>query len=95
MNEIYTRYITSKMFGHTSAERLMQLKFDVLEEWPLPVEKFATNISIDSENITKSLNKKFDSKIKESYLYPGLLQFKSCNLHKSYNASQKGKTIYG
>ena len=57
--------ITSKMFGHTSAEHLMQLTFDVLEECPLPVEKFA-NISTDSPNINKSLHKKLDSKLKES-----------------------------
>ena len=43
----------------------------------------------------KSLHKKLDSKLKESYLHPGLLLFNPCNLHKCHNAFHKGITIYG
>ena len=53
----------SKMFGHTSAEHLMQLTLDILEECSLPVEKFA-NIPTDGPNINISLHKKLDSKLK-------------------------------
>ena len=42
LNEVYTRYITSKMFGHTSAEHLMQLTLEVLEECSLPAENLPT-----------------------------------------------------
>ena len=55
LDKVCTRYITSKMFGHTSAEHLMQLTLDVLEEYSLPAEKFA-NISTDGPNINKSLH---------------------------------------
>ena len=55
LDEVCTRYITSKMFGHTSAEHLMQLTLDDLEECSLPAEKFA-NISTDGPNINKSLH---------------------------------------
>ena len=65
-----------------------------LEESSLPVEKFS-NISRDGPNITKSLHKKLDSKLKESYLHAGLLSFNSCNLCKCLNAFHKGITIYG
>ena len=82
------------MFGHTSAEHFMQLILDVLEECSQPAEKFA-NISTDGLNISKSLQKKLDSKLKESYLHPGLFSFNSCNLHKCCNAFHKGITIYG
>ena len=43
----------------------------------------------------KSLHKKLDSKLKESYLHPGLLLFNPCNLHKCDNAFHKSITIYG
>ena len=46
----------SKMFGHTSAEHLMQLTFDVLEECCLPAERFV-NISTNGPNIKKFLHK--------------------------------------
>ena len=46
LDEVCAKYITSKMFGHRSAEHLMQLTLDVLEECSLPAEKFA-NISTD------------------------------------------------
>ena len=72
----------------------MQLTFDVLEECSLPAEKFA-NISTDGPNINKSLHRKLDSKLKESYLHPGLFPFNPCNLHKCCNAFHKGITIYG
>ena len=42
LNEVYTRYIASKMFGHTSAEHLMQLTLEVLEECSLPAENLPT-----------------------------------------------------
>ena len=83
-----------QMFGHTSAEHLMQLTLDVLEECSVPAEKFA-NISTDGPNINKSLHKKLDSKLKESYLHPGLLPFNPWNLHKCHNAFHKGTTVYG
>ena len=94
MDEVSTRYITLKIFGHTSAEHLMQLTLDVLEDWSLPAEKF-TNISTDGPNINKSLHQKLNSNLKESYLHPGLLPFNPCNLHKCHNAFNKGITIYG
>ena len=85
------------MFGHTSAEHLMQLARDALEECSVAVEKFA-NISTGGPNIKKSLHKKLDSKLKESYLslpYPGVLPFNPCNLYKCHNAFHKGITNYG
>ena len=85
---------TSKMLGHTSAEHPMQLTLDVLEECSLLAEKFA-NISTDGPNINKSLHKKLDSKLKESYLHQGLSPFNPCNLHKCHNAFCKCITIYG
>ena len=85
---------TSKMLGHTSAEHPMQLTLDVLEECSLLAEKFA-NISTDGPNINKSLHKKLDSKLKESYLHPWLLPLNLCNLHKCHNTFHKGITIYG
>ena len=94
MDEVCTRYIPSKMFGHTSPEHLIQLTLDVLEECSLPAERFA-NISTDGPSINKSLHKKLDSKLKESYLHPGLLPFNPYNLHKCHGAFQKGITIYG
>ena len=94
LDEVCTRYITSKMFGHTSIEHLMQLTLDFLEECSLPAEKF-TNISTDGPKTNKSLHKKFDSMLKESYLHPALLPFNPCNLHKCHNAFHKGITIYG
>ena len=94
LDEVCTRYITSKMFGHTSVEHLMQLTLDVLEECSLLVEKFA-NISTDGPNINKSLHRKLYSKLKESYLHPRLLPFNPCNLRKCHNAFHKGITIYG
>ena len=94
LNEICTRYVTSKMFGHTSVEHLMQLTLDVLDECSLLLEKFA-NISTDGPNINKSLHRKLDSKLKESYLHPRLLPFNPCNLHKCHNVFHKGITIYG
>ena len=72
------------MFGHTSAEHLMQLTLVVLEECSLVAEKFA-NILTDGPNINKSLHKKLDSKLKESYLHPWLLPLNPCNLHKCHN----------
>ena len=72
----------------------MHLTLDVLEECSLPAEKFA-NISIDDPNINKSLQKKLDSKLKESYLHPRLLPFNPCNLHQCFNAFHKSITIYG
>ena len=81
------------MFGHTSAEHLMQLTLDVLEECSLPAEKFV-NISTDGQT-SKSLHKKLDSKLKENYLHPWLLPLNPCNLHKCHNAFHKGITIYG
>ena len=50
LDEVCTRCITSKIFGHMSAEHLMQLTLDVLEECSLPTEKFA-HISTDGPNI--------------------------------------------
>ena len=97
MDEVCTRHVTSKMFGHTSAEHLMQLARDALEECSVAVEKFA-NISTGGPNIKKSLHKKLDSKLKESYLslpYPGVLPFNPCNLYKCHNAFHKGITNYG
>ena len=82
------------MFSHTSAEHLMQLTLDVLEECSLPAEKFA-NVSTDGPNINKSFHKKLDSKLKESYLHPGLLPFNPCNLRKCHNAFHKGTANYG
>ena len=94
LDEVCTRYITSKMFGHTSAKHLLGLTLDVLEEYSLPAEKVA-NISTDGPNLNKSFHKMLDSKVKESYLHPGLLPFNPCNLHKCHNAFHKGITIYG
>ena len=94
LDEVWTRYITSKMFVHTLAEHLMQLTLDVLEECSLAVEKIA-NISTDGPNINKSLHKKLDSKLKESYVHRGLLPFYPCNLHKFHNTFHKDITIYG
>ena len=94
LDEVWTRYITSKMFVHTLAEHLMQLTLDVLEECSLAVEKIA-NISTDGLNINKSLHKKLDSKLKESYVHRGLLPFYPCNLHKFHNTFHKDITIYG
>ena len=94
LDQVWTRYITSKMFVHTLAEHLMQLTLDVLEECFLAVEKIA-NILTDRININKSLHKKLDSKLKESYLHPGLLPFNPCNLHKFHNTFLKDITIYG
>ena len=94
LDEVCTRYIRPMMFGHTSAEHLMQLTLDVLGECSLPAENFA-NIYTDDPNINKSLHKKLDSKLKESYLHPELLPFNPCNLHKCHNAFQKDITIYG
>ena len=56
LDEACTRYITSKIFGQTSAEHPMQLTLDVLEECSVPAEKFA-NISTDDPNINKSFTK--------------------------------------
>ena len=78
------------MFGHTSAEHLMKLTLDVLEKRSLPAKTFA-NISTDGPNINKFLHKKLDSKLKESYLHPGLLPFNLCNLQKCHNAFHKGR----
>ena len=50
LDEVCTRYITPKMFGHTSAEHLIQLTLDVLEECSIPVEKF-DNISTDGPSM--------------------------------------------
>ena len=94
LDEVWTRYITSKMFVHTLAEHLMQLTLDVLEECSLAVEKIA-NISTDGLNINKSLHKKLDSKLKESYVHRGLFLFYPCNLHKFHNTFHKDITIYG
>ena len=94
LDEVWTRYITSKMFVHTLAEHLMQLTLDVLEECSLAVEKIAS-ISTDGLNINKSLHKKLDSKLKESYVHRGLLPFYPCNLHKFHNTFHKDITIYG
>ena len=63
LDEVCTRYITSKMFGHTSAKYLMQITLDVLVECSLPAEEFA-NISTDGPNLNKSLQKKLDSRLK-------------------------------
>ena len=60
---MYKIHYIKDVFGHTSAEHLMQLTLDILEECPLLVEKFA-NIPTDGTNINKSLHKKLDSKLK-------------------------------
>ena len=41
LDEVCTRYIRPKMFGHTSAEQIMQLTLDVLGKCSLPAENFA------------------------------------------------------
>ena len=51
LDEVCTKYITSKMFGHTSAEHLMQLTLDVLVECSLPAEKFANIIDVPNKQI--------------------------------------------
>ena len=51
LDEVCTKYITSKMFGHTSAEHLMQLTLAVLVECSLPAEKFANITDVPNKQI--------------------------------------------
>ena len=93
-NEVCTRYVTFKMFGHTSAEHLVGLVLEIAEECSLPLPLFA-NLSTDGPNINKSLHTKLESKLREDYIHPGLLPFNSCNLHKCHNGFHKGIIVYG
>ena len=93
-DQVDTRYLNSKLFGHTSAEHLKELVIGVLNECNIEMERFA-HLSTDGPNITKSLHKLLDGHLKEVQLCKGLLGFNPCNLHKCHNGFHKGIVVYG
>ena len=93
LNEVCTRYVTSKMFGHTSADHLKDLVMEVMDGCDIPVEKFA-NLSTDGPNINIGLHNRLHHHLKD-LLHSGILSFNPCNLHKCHNGFHKGILQYG
>ena len=91
--EVGNKYLTSKMFGHTSADHLKTLVVEVMDECELD-EGRLSNLSMDGPNINKSLHNKYSSYLEEKY-NTGLIPFNSCPLHKCHNGFHKGILIYG
>lgn len=92
-DEVCTRYLTSKMFGHTSADHLKDLVMEVVDDCDLPVTRLA-NISTDGPNINVGLHKRLDAHLKEK-LEKGIAPFNPCPLHKCHNGFHKGIIVYG
>ena len=92
-DEVCTKYITSRLFAHTSADHLQELVFDVLKSSHISHDHFA-NLSTDGPNINISLHRRLDSQLQE-ILHPGLLPLNPCCLHKVHTGYHKGILVYG
>ena len=75
-DEVITRYLTSTLFAHTSADELQKMVIDILESSQVELEKFAY-LSTDS------LHQRLDKNLQECSTHPGLLPFNPCVLHKT------------
>ena len=90
-DEVCTKYITSQLFAHTSADHLQELVFDVLKSNHISLDCF-TNLSTDGLNINIGLHRRLDCQLQEMP-HPGLLPYPCC-LHKVHNGYHKGILVY-
>ena len=91
---VKVKYLTSIMFGHATASRVVEEMLQTLEELALPL-RLMLSLGMDGPNVNKSILSKFNS-IKVKKGFKELITCPtSCIIHVCHSSFRKGLSKYG